>query len=1353
MSDETVQQPLKTPGAIGLIIGCVALALLCLLPLGFMAFGYDLATSGSTLKQTLLALAYFLSLAGSLAIVIKTYHRRLMAESELLEKQVSIQAVLDELKHQQLAVDKHAIVSITDIKGDIIFANEKFCKLSGYTLDELVGQNHRLIKSDEHDRGFYKQLWDTVSQGHTWHGEIKNRAKDDRCYWVDATIVPFKDEQGNVIQYVAVSTGITALKNAEEHNRRQAARLETATIGAKLGIWEYEIAMDRLVWDQTMHEIYGTGKAGDGESEYPYALWRDAVHPEDLCETEKLVSLAIEETNTFNTQFRITRLDNGQVRHIKSMATIDRDPEGVPLRMVGINWDVTDQVSASELVERREYEIRAILDAIPSFVYYKNSDNVILRLNSAAADSIGLPVEEIENRHTEDFFPKEDADAYLQDDLEVITSQKPKLNIVEPYRTSDNKECIIRTDKIPLRNERGEYDRLVAIATDITALKTTEDNLRLAANRATLLHRVGEISNETEVFEEAIQRVLDFTCETLDWQVGHCYLRSNDEPDRLVPSSLWHMQDTLQNTRFRQITEQADFMSGVGLIGRVLKSGRVAWIKDVSNDDNYYRNRKINDLHVHGAVALPILVGGRIEAVLEFYSDRVLDENSQMIETLEAVGQQLGVVLEKNRASESARKNKQRLDLALAAANQGLWDRNLKDNSTYFNDTWYTMLGYKPNELPMTFETWKQVCHPDDLVKALAEIDRYLAGEIDTYRCENRVKKKDGSWKWVLDVGKVTEYDTDGTPLRIVGVHIDIDQIKANEQRIKESERRYKLAVNGSRDGIWDWNLLDDTVYYAPQWKRMLGLGPNDAVSDSPEEWTSRIDPRDIGSFMQEFDQHLSGEDDIFEVELRMIHALGHTVWMLCRGAVVRDETGCAIRVAGSLADITAIKDAQEKLRRSAEHDRLTDLPNRELFVKRLNKSIQRARNEPGYKFAVLFFDFDRFKVINDSLGHNVGDALLVDIAEKFRQVLRKSDTAARFGGDEFVVLLNDLEDYNEATQASDRLLNTFAQPHNLMGHEVISTASIGLVTNEQDYDSAEEMIRDADAAMYQAKAAGKARAIIFDQAMHEKALDQLNLESDLRTALNSDQFYLAYQPIVDLTSKELLGFEALLRWKHPTRGLVSPDVFIPITEDTGLIVPIGEWVLREACKQLYQWNHTIRIDRPITVNVNLSMRQVCHPGILDTIRNVIEDTGINPDHLKLEVTESTIIDDRHDMVPLLNQIREMGVHLAMDDFGTGHSSLGNLHMLPVDLLKIDQSFIKSMSDNRALAAVMQAIITLAQHLGMTTVAEGIETTEQLALLQSLDCQFGQGFYFQRPMPTEDATRYLLGIDNNSASA
>jgi diguanylate cyclase (GGDEF)-like protein/PAS domain S-box-containing protein len=587
---------------------------------------------------------------------------------------------------------------------------------------------------------------------------------------------------------------------------------------------------------------------------------------------------------------------------------------------------------------------------------------------------------------------------------------------------------------------------------------------------------------------------------------------------------------------------------------------------------------------------------------------------------------------------------------------------------------------------------------------------------------------------------------------RFIAIVRDISGRLAAERELRQSERRYKLAISSSRDGLWDWDLVTDRVYYAPKWKQILGLGDQE-VGDSPEEWLGRIDPADRDRFRDELAHHLEGSADHFEAEFRMVHKDRGVLWVLCRGAIARDADGRAVQVAGSLEDITEIKRTQEALRKAAEHDHLTELPNRELFRARLQQTIDHAQANPGYRFAVLFFDFDRFKVINDSLGHNVGDALLVDVAEQFRLELRETDLAARFGGDEFVVLLNDLSDYRQARDVADRLLKKFASPHRLSGHDVTSTASIGLVTNAQHYTRAEDILRDADAAMYQAKEAGKARVVEFDQAMFQAALDRLKLEADLREAIQDKSFRLVYQPIVSLTTGELDGFEALLRWDHPDRGAISPADFIPIAEDTGLIVPIGQWVIHEACRQLHQWNSTLTVVAPISMNINLSMRQLCHPDAVEMIRREIVDLGIDPKYLKLEVTESTIIDDRLDMITLLRQIKALGIGLAMDDFGTGHSSLSNLHRLPIDVLKIDQSFIKSMSANHALAAVMQTIITLAEHLGMATVAEGVETRDQLALLQALDCVYGQGYLFGKPMTAQDAEAYIRRAKRFSASA
>ena len=693
-----------------------------------------------------------------------------------------------------------------------------------------------------------------------------------------------------------------------------------------------------------------------------------------------------------------------------------------------------------------------------------------------------------------------------------------------------------------------------------------------------------------------------------------------------------------------------------------------------------------------------------------------------------------------------------RLERAMHAANQGLWELNLADGSTYYNDTWYTMLGYEPGELPMHTSSWESLCHPDDLPVAAAKLRDYLQDRAPSYKHELRIRMKNGEWKWVHDIGEIAERGHDGTPLRIIGVQIDIDEPKAHELKLIESETRYKLAVKGSRDGLWDWDLVNDSVYYAPQWKQMLGLAVEDEVSDRPDEWISRIDYEDVDKFMHKFNEHLANNEDVFEVETRMIHKTGKQVWMLCRGTVIRDNRGRAVRVAGSLADITDIKRAQEQLEHLADHDRLTGLPNRELFHKQLQKTIDKAKDNPDDHFAVLFFDFDRFKLINDSLGHGIGDALLVDIADVFVKQLRRTDVASRFGGDEFVLLLRNLEDRSQAEAAAERLLALFAQPHDLHGHEVYSTASIGLVKNEPHYTNAEEMLRDADAAMYQAKETGRGRYVLFDNTMYERNLERIQLERDLHDAVNQQQISLIYQPIIDLETGAVDGFEALARWDHPILGKLPPERFIPLAEDTGLIVPIGEFILRSACQQAVKWSHAPGIRNIPRINVNLSLRQLAQPDAVRMIQTIIRDTGIHPERLRLEITESTIIDKRYNMIPRLQALRQLGIKLVMDDFGTGHSSLNNLHQLPIDVLKIDHGFVRSIAAKRELAAVMQTIIMLAKNLDMTTVAEGIEDADQLVALQALGCELAQGYYFNPPLSPQDATNYLLGQDPQPAT-
>jgi diguanylate cyclase (GGDEF)-like protein len=429
-------------------------------------------------------------------------------------------------------------------------------------------------------------------------------------------------------------------------------------------------------------------------------------------------------------------------------------------------------------------------------------------------------------------------------------------------------------------------------------------------------------------------------------------------------------------------------------------------------------------------------------------------------------------------------------------------------------------------------------------------------------------------------------------------------------------------------------------------------------------------------------------------------------------------------------------------LEKMASTDKLTGLPNRALFLDRLQQIMKHSRRDNG-KFAVLFFDFDRFKIVNDSLGHDVGDGLLCNMAKIFRRELRDNDTAARFGGDEFVVLLCDLEDWSDARVKAERLLEAFAEPHLIDGHMIVSTASIGLVTSQISYQNPSDMIRDADAAMYQAKENGKNQVVEFDKAMHANALDRLTIESDLRIALTNQEFDLVYQPIMDLTTGKMKGLEALIRWNHPTRGLVSPDQFIYIAEDTGLICEIGRWVLWTAAAQLAQWNDLFDSPQKLSMNVNVSKRQILEPAFLDDILACQRTFEFYDNELQLEITESVIVDSRSNIIPLLDEIRRHKISIVMDDFGTGVSSLSALHAYPIDVLKIDQSFIYTLSGDRSLLAVVSSITNLAENLGIRTVAEGIESSDVVVALQSIGSTWGQGYFFAKPLSVTDARAFI----------
>ncbi len=567
---------------------------------------------------------------------------------------------------------------------------------------------------------------------------------------------------------------------------------------------------------------------------------------------------------------------------------------------------------------------------------------------------------------------------------------------------------------------------------------------------------------------------------------------------------------------------------------------------------------------------------------------------------------------------------------------------------------------------------------------------------------------------------------------------------------LHESETRYALAARGTNDGLWDWDLRIGQVFYSPRWKQMLGFQDSE-VTHGPEEWLGRLHPEDLPRVMANLDDHRAGLTQQFDCEYRILNKNNTYRWMHSRGLAESDEGGKPVRMAGSQTDITAGKVA----------DALTGLPNRVLFLDRLAMAFERMKRDPANLFAVLFLDLDGFKNVNDSLGHRSGDQLLIAVARRLERSVRATDsvayygreqTVARLGGDEFTILLDGLGAPVDASIAALRLLSALAAPFDLSGNEVFVGASIGIAMARGEYESPEDILRDADTAMYSAKAQGKARIAVFDDTMRAKVIARLQLENDLRRAVEQREFVLHYQPIFSMETDRIVGFEALLRWEHPDGRVVLPADFIAVAEETGLILQLGRWALEEACRQMAQWHRTFPSDPPLRMAVNISSKQIAQPDLVALVECVLAETGLAPSGLELEITESSIMENPEIAAAVLVRLRALGVQVSIDDFGTGYSSLSYFQKFTIDTVKIDRSFVGRMSSTES-HEIVHAIVNLAHNLKLAVIAEGVETERQEGWLKSLDCDYVQGFYYSHPVDSEAATLLVTSMASGHQGA
>jgi diguanylate cyclase (GGDEF)-like protein/PAS domain S-box-containing protein len=1177
------------------------------------------------------------------------------------------------------------ILVALDEKACITMIGGKGFELLGYKPDELIGKNwfEICLPPEEVDPVYavYRQLMQGEIKAVGYYENQILTKQGERRYvaWHNALR---KDADGRIIGTLGAGIDFTDRKRAEDALRQSEAHFRNIIDASPV-----PYALNDEQGNITYLNPAFINTFGYDLTDIPtLADWWPLAYPDEQYRTwvTDTWQQRLDEAKRNNTAFEPLELtirckDGSNKVVLAGAASLTHSYKGTHLVSL---VDLTERKHAEEALRDSETRYRTIVETAQEGIWTIDADNHTSFVNPKMAEILGYTVEEMQGRSLYDFMDDEGRHIAEQN------VERRKAGIAEQHDfkfTSKQGEAVwAELNSSPLIDADGNYLGAMAMVTDITERRKANEALRLSEKKYRLL-----FENMTTGF--ALHEII---CDDQGKPIDYRFLEVNPAFETLTGVKT---SDLVGKTVLEVLPNTEQYW--------IDTAGRVALTGESIAYQNYSRElQRTYDTWLFSPEKYKFAV---------IFTDITERRKTE---------QELATLME-------------RLDLATNAAQLGIWDWDVVNNEVVWDDRMYDLYGLKKEDYHAAYDAWVSVLFPDDREEAEQAVQNALTHQ-QPYDVEYRVRWPDGTVRFLKANGSVIR-DEQGKPLRMIGINYDITERKQAEQALRQSENLLGLSQELGHIGSWEWNLADEQVTWSKEMYRIYGLDPaNSHVSfDNAME---AIHDEDRDYVAQQVQAMLKGKE-IDHYEFRIVRPGGEIRKVWSRAEVQRDSDGKAVKVIGTVQDVTERAQDQEQLRFLAHHDVLTELPNRVLLMDRLALAISRAARN-NEMIAVFFMDLDRFKIINDTYGHDIGDKFLKVIAKCINEDVRETDTIARFGGDEFALILEDVHHIEDVAHIAEKLLNTLARPYKIDQREFYVTASIGISVFPDDAADAQSLMKNADAAMYRAKDLGRNNYQFYSKDLSTKALERLTLENDLRRALEREELLIHYQPQIDLKTRRVTAVEALLRWQHPEHGLVPPNKFIPVAEETGLIVPIGEWVLRVACSQASAWQKS-GIAVPVTVN--LSGRQFVDGSLASTIITTVDETGLSPSLLELEITEGVVMHNPQTATRTLEKVNDYGVRIAIDDFGTGYSSLSNLKSYPIDTIKIDRSFVRDITTDPNDASIVLAIIAMAHSMGLQVIAEGVETEEQLAFLERHDCDSVQGFLFSHPLPADKTEEFL----------